>query len=216
MDIALFSSYQREDGWREHSEYWISTVNLNVRYRIDDRQSLYVKAVNLDQDEKYAARLTPGQFQTNPRQMGGTPTTNPVSLNSKLRDRLTLIGAVYERQIDANTTLTTEADYQVRDINQPVGTSITPSFKHYTDLRHTSRLFDLPLRSWRAFCQLQRTRRRQQRKSQRRPGVVRPRDAAESVFRAQSRRTVPRAGSLPSGSWPSVGVRTVGHFRVRQ
>lgn len=151
LDIALFSSYQREDGWREHSEYWISTVNLNVRYRIDDRQSLYVKAVNLDQDEKYAARLTPSQFQANPRQMGGTPTTNPVSLNSKLRDRLTLIGAVYERQIDANTTLTTEADYQVRDINQPVGTSITPSFKHYTDLRHTGRLFDLPLRSYVGF-----------------------------------------------------------------
>lgn len=151
LDIALFSSYQREDGWREHSEYWISTVNLNVRYRIDDRQSLYVKAVNLDQDEKYAARLTPSQFQANPRQMGGTPTTNPVSLNSKLRDRLTLIGAVYERQIDANTLLTTEADYQVRDINQPVGASVTPSFKHYTDLRHNGRLFDLPLRSYVGF-----------------------------------------------------------------
>lgn len=151
LDIALFSSYQREDGWREHSEYWISTVNLNVRYRIDDRQSLYVKAVNLDEDEKYAAKLTPSQFQTNPRQMGGTPTTNPVSLNSKLRDRLTLIGAVYERQIDANTVLTTEADYQVRDINQPVGASVTPSFKHYTDLRHNGRLFDLPLRSYVGF-----------------------------------------------------------------
>lgn len=151
LDIALFSSYQREDGWREHSEYWISTVNLNVRYRIDDRQSLYVKAVNLDQDEKYAARLTRGQFQADPRQMGGTPTTNPVSLNSKLRDRLTLIGAVYERQIDANTLLTTEADYQVRDINQPVGASVTPSFKHYTDLRHNGRLFDLPLRSYVGF-----------------------------------------------------------------
>ena len=77
LDIALFSSYQREDGWRDHSQYWMSTVNLNVRYRIDDRQTLYVKAVNVDEDEKFPTRLTLSQFRANSRQMGGTSTTTP-------------------------------------------------------------------------------------------------------------------------------------------
>ncbi|HNV27186.1 MAG TPA: TonB-dependent receptor [Nitrospira sp.] len=151
LDIALFSSYQREDGWRDHSQYWMSTVNLNIRYRIDDRQTLYVKAVNVDEDEKFPTRLTLSQFRANPRQMGGTSTTNPVTLGQKLRDRLTMVGAIYERQIDANTVLTTEADYHVKDINQPVGTTVNPSFKHYTDLRHDGKLGSMPLKSYLGF-----------------------------------------------------------------
>jgi len=151
LDIALFSSYQREDGWRDHSQYWMSTVNLNVRYRIDDRQTLYVKAINVDEDEKFPTRLTLSQFKANPRQMGGTSTTNPVTLGQKLRDRLTMVGAIYERQIDANTVLTVEGDYHVKDINQPVGTTVNPSFKHYTDLRHEGRLGDMPLKSYVGF-----------------------------------------------------------------
>lgn len=151
LDVALFSSYQREDGWRHHSEYAMATVNLNLRYRIDDRQTIYVKAVNLDEDEKFPTRLTSSQFKADPRQMGGTPATNPVTLGQKLRDRLTMVGAIYERQIDANTVLTTEGDYHVKDINQPVGTTINPSFKHYTDLRHDGRLFDRPLKSYVGF-----------------------------------------------------------------
>lgn len=151
LDIALFSSYQREDGWRDHSQYWMSTVNLNVRYRIDDRQTLYVKAVNVDEDEKFPTRLTLSQFRANSRQMGGTSTTNPVTLGQKLRDRLTMVGAIYERQIDANTVLTVEGDYHVKDINQPVGTTVNPSFKHYTDLRHDGRLGDMPLKSYVGF-----------------------------------------------------------------
>ena len=150
-DVALFSSYQREDGWRDHTQSWISTVDLNVRYRMDDKQSLYFKVMNLDEDEKYSTRLTPDQFRQNSRQMGGTATTNPVTLGQKVRDRITLVGAVYERQIDANTVLTSEADYHVRDINQPVGATINPNFKHYTDLRHNGRLFDMPLKSYVGF-----------------------------------------------------------------
>lgn len=151
LDIALFSSYQREDGWRSNSQYWMATVNLNVRYRVDDRQTLYFKAVNLDEDEKFPTRLTLSQFRANPRQMGGTVATNPATLGQKLRDRLTLLGAIYERQIDANTVLTMEADYHVKDINQPVGSTMNPSFKHYTDLRHDGRLAGRPLKSYVGF-----------------------------------------------------------------
>jgi iron complex outermembrane receptor protein len=151
VDVALFSSYQRADGWRDHTQYWVSTVNLNVRFRIDDKQSLFFKVINLDEDEKYSTRLTASQFRENPRQMGGNATTNPVTLGQKVRDRITLVGAIYERQLDADTTLTVEADYHVKDINQPVGSTIVPSFKHYTDLRHNGRLFEMPLLSYVGF-----------------------------------------------------------------
>ena len=57
-----------------------------------------------------------------------------------------MVGAIYERQIDANTVLTTEADYHVKDIDQPVGTTVNPSFKHYTDLRHDGKLGEMCMR----------------------------------------------------------------------
>ena len=69
-------------------------------------------------------------------------------------DRRTIVGGIYERQINANTVLTLEADYDVKDINQSfsqISDNINPNFKHYADLRHEGRLFDMPLRSYVGF-----------------------------------------------------------------
>ncbi len=151
VDIALFASHQREDGFLEWSDYDTSTVNLNIRFRIDDKQSFYFKAINNEMDSKFPTRLTQAQFNSVPRQQGGTATTNPTTLHSKRRDRRTIVGGMYERQIDANTLLQVEGDYDVKDINQPVSTNINPNFKHYTNLIHDGRLGTMPLRSMLGF-----------------------------------------------------------------
>jgi iron complex outermembrane receptor protein len=149
LDISLFASYIREDGYLPHSEYDTATVNLNLRFRIDDKQSFYFKAINNDLDAKSPGRLTQRQFDQNDRQLGGVTnaTTNPETLHSKRRDRRTIVGGLYEREIDANTILQIEGDYDVKDINQPVSTNINPNFKHYSNLINNGRIFDMPLKS---------------------------------------------------------------------
>lgn len=150
LDAALFGSYVGEDGFIRHSNYWTSTVNLNLRFRIDDRQTFYVKAINNDLWARVPLRLTVGQFQTDPRQAGGLGSTTANSLNQGRRDRRTIIGGLYERQIGASTVLTTEADFDLKDIHQyfaQIGDNLNPNFKHYTDLRHDAMLLGGPLRS---------------------------------------------------------------------
>ncbi|NOS81676.1 MAG: TonB-dependent receptor [Nitrospira sp. CG24C] len=149
LDASLFASYAREDGYLPHSEYDTATVNLNLRFRIDDKQNFYFKAINNDLDARSPGRLTQSQFDQNARQLGGitNATTNPITLHSKRRDRRTTIGGLYERQIDANTILQIEGDYDVKDINQPTSVNINPNFKHYSNLIHAGSLFNMPLKS---------------------------------------------------------------------
>jgi iron complex outermembrane recepter protein len=46
FDIAMFGSHVAEDGYIQHSDYNTQTINFNVRYKMDDRQNFYFKAIN--------------------------------------------------------------------------------------------------------------------------------------------------------------------------
>lgn len=155
LDISMFGSQQAEDGYIRHSAYNTQTINLNFRFRVDDKQSFYFKAITNWLDTKVPTRLTQSQFNADPRQAGGTfPTNDPVRLAQRRLDRRTIIGGLYERQLDANTVLTIEADYDVKDINQTftqISDNVNPNYKHYTDLRHDGRLLEMPLRSYLGF-----------------------------------------------------------------
>ena len=105
-------------------------------------------------------RLTQGQFNTDERQAGGAQTTcvagtynagcaNAVALAQRRNDRRSIVGGMYERQINANTVLTVEADYDVKDINQyfsQITDNVNPNYKTYSDLRHDGRLEEMPLK----------------------------------------------------------------------
>lgn len=161
LDASLFVSNVGEDGFIRHSNYSTQTINLNLRFKIDDKQSFYFKAITNWLDSNVPTRLTQAQFNADHRQAGGTnvPCTatscsDAERLAQRRLDRRTIVGGIYERQINANTVLTIEADYDVKDINQTfsqISDNINPNFKHYADLRHDGRLFDLPLRSYVGF-----------------------------------------------------------------
>jgi iron complex outermembrane recepter protein len=149
LDASLFVSNVGEDGFISHSDYRTQTINLNLRFKIDDKQNFYFKAITNWLDARVPTRLTQAQFTADHRQAG-----NAQLLAQRRLDRRTIIGGIYERQIDANTVLTLEADYDVKDINQTftqISDNINPNFKHYADLRHDGRLFDMPLRSYVGF-----------------------------------------------------------------
>jgi iron complex outermembrane receptor protein len=155
VDVSLFGSNVIEDGFIRHSDYSTQTMNFNFRVKVDDRQNLYFKAITNWLDSRVPTRLTIDQFNADHRQAGGiNNATNAVLLGQRRLDRRNIIGGMYERQIDANTVLTMEADYDVKDINQTftqISDNVNPNYKHYTDLRHDGRLFDMPLRSYVGF-----------------------------------------------------------------
>lgn len=165
FDVAMFGSQVSEDGFIQHSNYNTQTINFNVRYKMDDRQNFYFKAITNWLNTKVPTRLTQGQFLTDERQAGGTralctPGTynggcaDALLLDQSRVDRRTIIGGIYERQIDANTVLTVEADYDVKDIQQSfsqIFENTNPNYKSYADLRHDGRLGAMPLKSYVGF-----------------------------------------------------------------
>lgn len=160
LDISMFGSQQLEDGFIRNSNYNTQTINLNFRFRVDDKQNFYFKAITNWLDTRVPTRLTQSQFNNDPRQAGGTGCATTGSCNDAVRlgqgriDRRTIVGGLYERQLDANTVLTIEADYDVKDINQTftqITDNVNPNYKHYTDLRHDGRFLEMPLRSYVGF-----------------------------------------------------------------
>ena len=147
LDVSMFVSNVGEDGYIQNSEYKTQTLNFNLRFKLDDKQNFYVKAISNWLDTKVPTRLNQAQFLADERQAGN----NAVRFNQSRVDRRTILGGIYERQIDANTVLTVEADYDVKDIQQTfaqIGENTNPNYKTYTDLRHDGRLGAMPLRSY--------------------------------------------------------------------
>lgn len=165
LDVSLFASNAAEDGFIRNSDYTTQTLNFNLRFTIDDKQSFYFKAITNWLDTRVPTRLTQAQFHADERQAGGAQTTctpgayNPGCANATLLhqqrvDRRTIVGGIYERQLNANTVLTIEADYDVKDINQyfsQITDNVNPNYKNYIDVRHDGRLADMPLRSYVGF-----------------------------------------------------------------
>jgi len=165
LDVSLFASNVTEDGFIRNSDYSTQTMNFNLRFNIDNKQNFYFKAITNWLDTRVPTRLTQSQFLTDARQAGGSQTTcTPGTYNANCADarllhqgrvdRRTIVGGMYERQIDANTVLTVEADYDVKDINQyfsQITDNVNPNYKSYTDLRHDGRLLDMPLKSYVGF-----------------------------------------------------------------
>lgn len=151
LDIAVFSSYQTDDGYIQHSNSWTATQNANFRFRIDDRQTLYFKFMNNDLWTRVPLRLTQSQFNANSRQAGGLGTTTANSLDQLRRDRRTIAGILYEREIGGDTVLDTVVDYDVKDIHQvfsQISDNVNPNFQFYSDLRNTANFLGGPLRSY--------------------------------------------------------------------
>lgn len=162
LDVSLFASNVGEDGYIANSSYKTQTLNFNLRFKIDDKQTFYFKAISNWLDSRVPTRLTQAQFLADDRQAGGAQTTcvagaynagcaNAAALRQGRLDRRTIIGGMYERQMDASTVLTIEGDYDVKDINQTfsqISDNVNPNYKMYADLRHDGQLGDMPLKSY--------------------------------------------------------------------
>ncbi len=146
MDAAVFFSHERGDGYQEHSDFSTTTVNANLRFKIDDHQTFFFKASNNDLDVQTPQRLTLGQFQAKPKQAG----TNAKETDRSRRDHRTVIGGRYTNQITPDTEISVTGLYDNKDINQKFGIALDqeqPNWKTRVDVRNAHTLLGLPLRS---------------------------------------------------------------------
>jgi len=146
LDAAVFVSHERGDGFRAHSEFATTTVDANFRFRIDDRQSMFVKIANNDLEVNTPQRLTLAQFQTQPKQAGTGAKANDRSRS----DHRTIIGVKYTNRLTPKTEGSLSVEYDNKDINQKFGITldqIQPNWKTRADVHHAAQLSGMPVRS---------------------------------------------------------------------
>ena len=154
LDIAMFGSQVAADGYIQHSDYNTQSLDFNTRFRVDDKQTMYFKFIANWLQTNVPNRLTISQFNADPRSQGtttGSSTIPTAFLGQERRDRRDIVGALYERQIDASTLFSLETDYDVKDIHQPfanITDEVQPNFKGYADLRHDGTMLSMPLKSY--------------------------------------------------------------------
>jgi iron complex outermembrane recepter protein len=140
----LFASDVRGKGFIQHSGFDAQTVNFLGNYAAGPSDRVTVKVINNLLDTDLAVRLSLNQFRQNPFQRGcfiasaGVPGCATVNLFANgfsapsvpqtaeqaelgRHDRRTIVGARWEHDFDANTTLRTQVVLDDKDINQPTG-----------------------------------------------------------------------------------------------
>ncbi|WP_082515134.1 TonB-dependent receptor family protein [Methylobacterium sp. Leaf112] len=178
VEISLFASDVRANGYQDHSSYDTQTVNLLASYTPTPDNRFTLKVINNELHADIAARASLNQYRINPYQRGcassataasGCTTysffrngafgaTSPVTATEvglERKDRRTIVAARWEHDIDAQTTWRTQVGFDERNINQAFFTSSgrgsVPSYNAMSDITHRSELFGLPAVSYAAL-----------------------------------------------------------------
>ncbi|MGU3539166.1 TonB-dependent receptor family protein [Methylobacterium sp. A54F] len=171
VEISLFASDVRANGYQDHSAYDTQTINLLASYTPTPDNRFTLKVINNDLHADLAARASLNQYRINPYQRGcaaaatAAPgcTTFPLFLNGAFgptvpvtaaeggferKDRRTIVAARWEHDIDAFTTWRTQVGFDERNFNQPFYTTASrgsyPSYNVQSDVTHRTDLFGLP------------------------------------------------------------------------
>ncbi|NEU13679.1 TonB-dependent receptor [Methylobacterium sp. BTF04] len=171
VEISLFASDVRANGYQDHSSYDTQTVNLTASYTPTPDNRFTFKVINNTLQADLAARSSLDQFAINPYQRGcaaaataaaGCTTFNllrngafgatvPVTATEGAfgrNDRRTIVAARWEHDLDAQTTWRTQLGFDERNFNQPFYTTSSrgsyPSWNFLTDLTRRYDLLGLP------------------------------------------------------------------------
>ena len=171
VEISLFASDVRGNGYQDHSSYDTQTINLLASYTPTPDNRFTLKVVNNDLHANLAARSSLAQYRINPYQRGclaaasaapGCTTYNyflngafgatvPVTATEaalQRNDRRTIVAARWEHDIDAFTTWRTQLGFDERNFNQPFYTTSSrgsyPAWNFLTDLTRRGDILGLP------------------------------------------------------------------------
>ncbi|MCJ2089908.1 TonB-dependent receptor [Methylobacterium sp. E-005] len=171
VEISLFASDVRANGYQDHSAYDTQTINLLASYTPTPDNRFTLKVINNTLDANLAARSSLAQYRINPYQRGcaaaasaapGCTTFNlfqngafgaqvPVTADEGAfgrNDRRTIVAGRWEHDLDAFTTWRTQVGFDERNFNQPFYVNAFlgsfPSWNVMSDLTRRGDLFGLP------------------------------------------------------------------------
>ncbi|WP_238183842.1 TonB-dependent receptor family protein [Methylobacterium trifolii] len=171
VEISLFASDVRANGYQDHASYNTQTINLLASYTPSPDTRITLKVINNDLFAALPVRSSLDQFGVNPYQRGCASglapapgctiinlfrnglfgATVPVAAGDGgfLRnDRRTIVAARIEHDIDAQTTWRLQGGFDERNFNQPFYATSSrgsyPSYNLLTDLTRRGDFFGLP------------------------------------------------------------------------
>ncbi|WP_342106239.1 TonB-dependent receptor family protein [Methylobacterium sp. SI9] len=171
VEISLFASDVRANGYQDHAAYDTQTINLLASYTPTPDNRFTLKVINNTLDANLAARSSLAQYRINPYQRGCAAAASaapgcttfalfrngafgaqvPVTADEGgfgRNDRRTIVAARWEHDLDAFTTWRTQAGFDERNFNQPFYTNAFlgsfPSWNVMSDLTRRGDLFGLP------------------------------------------------------------------------
>lgn len=178
VEISLFASDVRANGYQDHASYDTQTVNLLASYTPTPDNRFTLKVINNDLHADIPARPSLNQYRINPYQrgcasaataapgctvygffrngaFGATVPVTAAEVGLERKDRRTIVAARWEHDIDARTTWRTQVGFDERNYNQPFFTSSgrgsLPSYSVLSDITHRSELFGLAAVSYAAL-----------------------------------------------------------------
>ncbi|MCJ2080016.1 TonB-dependent receptor family protein [Methylobacterium sp. J-090] len=178
VEISLFASDVRANGYQDHASYDTQTINLLASYTPTPDNRFTLKVINNDLHADIPARSSLNQYRINPYQrgcasaataapgctvynffrngaFGATVPVTAAEVGLERKDRRTIVAARWEHDVDAETTWRTQVGFDERNYNQPFFTSSgrgsIPSYNVMSDVTHRSELFGLPAVSYAAL-----------------------------------------------------------------
>ncbi len=171
-DASLFFSNTRAKQYDDHFSFNTTTANIFAKFTLRPQDRVAVKFIDNDLDTQLPIRLSLNQYHADPYQRacaGYTSGVTPASLACATvslyvngfngakqalsadeaglgrRDRRTVVGGRWEHDLTAHTTWRTQLVWDVKDINQPTGTTsakgASPSFNLVSDGTRKGLLF---------------------------------------------------------------------------
>jgi len=171
VEISLFASDVRGNGYQDNASFDTQTVNLLASFTPTPDNRFTLKVINNELDANIAARSSLDQYRINPYQRGCGAATSaapgcttfalfangasgprvPVTADEgafRRNDRRTIVAGRWEHDIDAQTTWRVQAGFDERNFNQPFyvtsGRGSLPSYSVMTDLTRRTEVFGLP------------------------------------------------------------------------
>ncbi len=179
LDIYLFASDVRGDGFTQHNQYDTQTINLKATYSPTTTDRFILKALHNELYGNLSSRLSLNQYYANPYQRGcalvssasasscgvinvvrngtsgATIAQSADSMGAHRNDRRDVFGLRWEHDFDANTTWRTQVVYDDKNINQPTGATgglgDVPSVNASTDITHNGSLLGMEARHFLGF-----------------------------------------------------------------
>ena len=156
---VFLSNVIGKQSWMDYFAFDTVTANILATFTPRKQDRITFKFINNDLDTELPIRLSLNQYLTNPFQKGcyslaatgcasvsvyaNGSTGAKVALSADQlglgrHDRRTIVGGRWEHDLNASTTLRSQGVWDVKDINQPTGSTSargsTPSFNFLTDL----------------------------------------------------------------------------------